>query len=241
MKDLTNIAYSDEYTELKNRIINSAYSHVNRKRDSEIIEGNLKRIIEEYRTNDNKYFCSNNKVYDGENKLLFEYFNLYHHNFFCKEIKYNDGKYIFYKTALYGYNVFETNTGKTFEYFPKCSFGENGVETFIATHIFFNKNNNMFAVEGCYWACPVDTFLIKIDSPLKQFDGYVNIHLIVDEDYQKYDDISFVKWENNNIEVSCLSGLEKETIEEIITLSEKEYMKKLIFSIFRARQKQSPG
>lgn len=29
------------------------------------------------------------------------------------------------------------------------------VETFIGTDIYFNKNNNIFAVIGCYWACPI--------------------------------------------------------------------------------------
>jgi hypothetical protein len=223
MRDLINIAYSNEYMGLISRIINSAYSPNNKINENEIIEEDLKRIIVEYRTSDKKYFCSNNKVYE-ENKLVFEYFNIYHHHFFCKKIKYNDGReYIFYRTDLYGYNVFEINTNKKFDYFPKCSFGDNGVETFIATDIYFNQNNNIFAVDGCYWACPGDIFLIKIDNPMKQFEKYISTHLIIDGDYEKYDDITFVKWENNDIKLKCYS---KEY--EIITLNEKEYMEKMI-------------
>ncbi|MDR2789513.1 MAG: hypothetical protein LBB59_00820 [Campylobacteraceae bacterium] len=229
MKDLTNIAYSNEYTKLKSKIINSAYNPSNKINEIEMAEGNLKRIITEYRTNSKKYYCSNNKIYNEENKLLFEYFNLYHHPFFCKKIAYNDEKErIFYKADLYGYNVFEINTNKTFDYFPKCSFGKNGIETFIATDIYFNPNNNVFAVVGCYWACPTDTFLVKINDPIKQFEKYINIHLIIDENYEKYDDIVFAKWERNDIKLKCYNIEIEPYKNEIITLNEKEYTRKMI-------------
>jgi hypothetical protein len=223
MKDLTNIAYSNEYIERKNKIINFSYNQINKTNEKETFSGNLKRIITEY--DGKEYFCSNNKVYQ-ENTFIFEYFNLYHHEFFCKKIKYNNGReYIFYKTDLYGYNVFEMDTQKTFDYFPKCSFMENGIETFIGTDIYFNQNNNIFAVDGSYWSCPTDTLLIKIDNPLKEYEKYINIHSIIDEGYEKYDDIAFMKWENNDIKIQCY-GIE--TKPEIIILREKEYIEKMI-------------
>jgi hypothetical protein len=227
MKDLTNIAYSDEYTELKNRTINSAYSPVNKINENEIIDGNLKRIITEYRTKDEKYFCTHNKVYSHEeNKFIFEYFNLYQDEFFCRRIKYNNGReYIFYKADLYGYNVFEMDTQKTFDYFPKCSFVENGIETFIGTSIYFNPNNNVFAVDGYYWACPTDILLIKIDNPLKQYEKYIDIHSIIDEGYEKYDDMAFMEWEHTDVKIKCYN---REIKPEIIVLKENEYIEKMI-------------
>jgi len=230
MKDLTNIAYSNEYIEHKNKIINIAYNQVNKVRESEVVSGKLRRIISEFRTkhNDKTYFCSYNKVYD-ENKFIFEYFNLYHHNFFCEKIMYNNGRnYIFYKTDLYGYNVFEIDTKNTFDYFPKCSFMGDIVETFIGTSIHFNKDNNIFAVDGCYWACPSDVFLLKINNPLEQYEKYVNIHLIIDEDYEKYEDIDFLEWENNDIKLKCYNIEIKPYNNEIVILKEKEYIKKMI-------------
>jgi hypothetical protein len=226
MKDLTNIASSNEYKEFKNKIIEIAYNDINKNKVTEVTEGDLKRIITEYRSIDKKYYCSNNKVYNKENIYIFEYFNLYHHHFFCNKIKYKNGKeYIFYKSSLYGYNVFEIDTQETFDYYPKCSFGENSIETFIGTDIHFNEDNNIFAVGGCYWACPVDTFLVKIDDPLKQYEKYVNIHSIIDKEYENYDDIIFIRWEGNDIKLKCYKTIPNEN--EIIVLNEKQYIERM--------------
>ena len=226
MKDLTNIAYSDEYITRKSNIIDLAYNPNNKTKETEIIENDLKRVITEYRAthNDKKYFCAINKVYNTENTLLFEYFNLDHHSFFCTKITYNSGKqYLFYKADLYGYSVFSIDTKETFDYYPKYE-----GETFIGTDIYFNSNNSVFAVEGCYWACPVDTFLIKIDNPLEQFTQYVNTHLIIEGDYDKYDDTNFVEWIGNDLKLKCCNIEAKPYKDEIIILSEKEYMKKMV-------------
>ena len=229
MKDLTNIAYSNEYSEHKAKIINLAYNPIHKIGENEIVSGKLRRIVSEYKTkyNDKTYFCSNNKVYD-EDTFIFEYFNLYHHYFFCEKVTYNNGRdYIFYKTDLYGYNVFEMDTKSTFDYFPKCSFMGDLAETFIGTDIHFNKNNNIFAVGGCYWACPTDVFLLKINNPLEQYEKYVNTHLIIDEDYEKYDDIDFIEWESNDIKLKCWNIETKPSKDEIISLKEEEYMKQM--------------
>ena len=231
MPDLTNIAYSDEYITHKNNIIKKVYNLKNKTKENEILEGDLKRIITEYRIeyNDKKYFCSNNKVYDNENLLLFEYLNLYHHPFFCEKVLYSNGKqYIFYKIDLYGYSVFSIDTKETFDYIPKCSFVEPFAETFIGTDIHFNKNNNVFAVGGCYWGCPIDTFLIRIDNPLEQFTHYINTHLIIEGDYDKYDDTNFVEWIENDIKLECYNIETKPYKNEMITIKEKEYMEKMV-------------
>ena len=128
---------------------------------------------------------------------------------------------MFYKSDLYGYSVFSIDTKETFDYYPK-----HKGETFIGTDIYFNSNNNVFAVEGCYWACPVDTFLIKIDNPLEQFKKYVNTHLIIEGDYDKYDDTKFVEWIGNDVKLECYNIEKKPYKDEIIILSKKEYMKK---------------
>ena len=128
--------------------------------------------------------------------------------------------YIFYSEDLYGYSVYEIETKKVFNYFPLATFTQ-GIETFIGTDIHYNKNNNMFAVEGCYWACPCDVFLIKANSPMEMFNELLNIHKIIDPEYDKYDDIEFVEWENNNIKL-------KLDCKEIITLTEEEYRYKML-------------
>ena len=223
MVDLTNVAYTDEYIKRKNMTIDLAYNSSNKLSEKEVINGNLKRIITEYATRE--YFCSNNKVYDVENKLVFEYFNVYNHYFFCNRVKYNNGReYIFYKTALYGYNVFSIDTKETFDYYPKHSF--NGGETLIGTDIHFNPHNNICAVGGCYWAGPSEIFLIEIDDPLKPFGKYINTHLIIDRAYDKYDDVDFVEWQANDIKIKCYN-METEK-NELITITEREYTEQMV-------------
>jgi hypothetical protein len=167
--------------------------------------------------------------------------------------------YIFYKEDLYGYSVFEVDSKKSFNYYPAATYKKQ-IETFIGTDIHYNKNNNVFAVGGCYWACPGDVFLIKINNPMEQFTGIINIHEIIDPGYEKYDDIDFEKWENNDIKLkiednqqprpegqgmlfskggytqgfntflTAMNGgvLNPIGTNKIITLTEKEYMDKMI-------------
>jgi hypothetical protein len=226
-RDINNIAYSNEYINHRKKIINETYNQ-KYKTEEEIFELNndIKIICEHYFT-DGKYltkdnsYCGYNKIYKN-NILLHEYFNLYDQHFFCEYIKYsNELDYIFYKEDLYGYSVFENNSKTIFNYYPKATFIDQK-ETFIGTSIHYNKNNNIFAVEGCYWACPYDTFLIKIDNPMEQFCGLINIHEIIDPEYNKYDDINFMEWEYNDI-------LLKIENKEILKLTEEEYMKKIIW------------
>lgn len=218
--DIANVAYSSEYLDYRNKIIIEAYNK-EYKTGEEIFENNpIKVICEYYYTNNNKY-CGNYNIYKNNN-LLHKYFNLDDSSvFFCEYIKYSNGRdYIFYKEDLYGYSVFEIDTENIFNYYPKATFTDNE-ETFIGVDIHYNINNNIFAVGGCYWACPSDVFLIKIDNPMKQFNGLINIHEIIDPGYEKYDDIDFIKWENNDIVLKIED-------KEIIKITEKEYMNKII-------------
>jgi hypothetical protein len=217
--DINNIAYSPEYMDYRNKIINEAYNEKFKTGEETFEDDSLKIISEYYRTNGNEH-CSKNKIYKSNN-LVHEYFNLYHQDFFCEYIKYSNGMdYIFYKEDLYGYSVFEVNTKNVFNYYPKATFSGKE-ETFIGTDIHYNINNNIFAVGGCYWACPSDVFLIKIDNPMEQFSGLINMREIIDPGYNKYDDIDFIGWENSNI---ILEVEQKEKIK----ITEKEYTDKII-------------
>ncbi|MHC6203051.1 hypothetical protein ACYULU_07640 [Breznakiellaceae bacterium SP9] len=111
--------------------------------------------------------------------------------------------YIFYKEDLYGYSVFEIGTNKVFNYYPLVTFKEN-IETFIGTDIHYNVQNNIFAVEGCYWACPWDIFLFRLNNPMERFTEIINIRDLIDPEYKKYGCIDFVGWENNNRPIRIL-------------------------------------
>jgi hypothetical protein len=218
--NIANAAYSPEYLDYRNKIINEAYNQKYKTGEETFKKNDGMKIISKYYLTKDKKYCEFNKIYKNNN-LLHEYFNLYDHSFFCEYIKYSNGSdYIFYKEDLYGYSVFEINTKNVFNYYPTATFKDNK-ETFVGLDIHYNINNDIFAVGGCYWACPSDVFLIKINNPMEQFSELINIHKIIDPEYNKYDNIDFVRWENNDI----ILKLEQK---EIINLMEKEYMKKII-------------
>jgi hypothetical protein len=227
--DISNVAYTQEYKDYRNNIISKAY-HKQYKRDEEIVKnGNLKIIVENYSTVENylrekNWYCGHTKVYDNKDNFICEYFNLYvGRHFFPRYIEHSNGlSYLVYKEDLYGYSVFEIETKNVFDYYPKDSF--NGkAETFIATDIHYNKNNDVFAVDGCYWSCPCDTFLVKINNPMEEFGEFVNLHYIIDPEYDDYDDIRFVEWENNNVKLEL-------DFKEIITLTEETYKNEMMKS-----------
>jgi hypothetical protein len=224
--DISNVAYSQEYKNYRNGIITKAYNP-KYKTNEEIFENNdIKIITEHYLSEGNMLrqdnaYCGYNKIYNKNNELLHDYFNIYDQSFFCDYIKFSNGFcYIFYREDLYGYSVFDINNKNVFNYYPLATFKEQK-ETFIGIDIHYNINNNIFAINGCYWACPYDVFLIKIDDPMKEFTDLINIHEILDPGYEKYDDIEFVGWENNDIKLK----IEDQTI---LILQEEEYKNKMI-------------
>ena len=225
--DLTNIAYTNDYLAHREKVITAAFHSCNKMKTEEIQEQGCKRVVEEYRVHqeDKTFFCARNLVFDERGEQIHEYINLYSHPFFCKHIEHINGKsYLFYKEDLYGYSVYDLMAKKTFSYYPAHSWnGSNGGETFIGTHIHYNPQNNIIAVEGCYWACSGEVFLFHITDPMCQFDAYLSIHMLLDEDYEKYDDISFGRWDGTDIELKCYDIQTKpyKTIE--IRLSEGEY------------------
>ena len=223
-KDLSNVAYSQEYLKYRNERISSVLSPENKTKEVIREESGYTRIIISYQKE--RYICSENKVYNMNKDLIHEYINLYQHPFFCTPIQYSNGKmYLFYKEELYGYSVFDMESKEVFRYIPQESF--SGGETFIATDIYYNATHDLIAAEGCYWACPVDTFLLRIEDPMKQFDKYLNFHELLDSDYEKYDDICFSSWSENGIDLKCYNILSEPCKDELVQITESDYLKAL--------------
>jgi len=223
--DLSNAAYTADYLAHRNSMINTAFQPENKIKTEESMGNGCKRVIEEYKSEQNgEYvYCARNIVFDESGAQIHEYMNIYHHPFFCDLIKHVNGKsYLFYKEDLYGYGVYDLEEKKAFSYFPTHSWHRG--ETFIATNLYYNEKNNIMAAEGCYWACPSETFLFRINDPLKIFDSHLSLHLLLDKEYDKYDDICFSGWEGTGLELKCYDIQAKPPKNIDIVLKEEDYL-----------------
>ncbi|MDE7430520.1 MAG: hypothetical protein K2N34_01155 [Lachnospiraceae bacterium] len=93
----------------------------------------------------------------------------------------------------------EIETLRDFHFIPYEAYPANGdkfQETFIFTGVKYNPADNMLAVSGCYWACPSSVILLDFTNPLKEQDceSWIDIHEIIDADYDIYEDIDFERW-----------------------------------------------
>jgi len=121
---------------------------------------------------------------------------------FYELITHKNGKeYLLFRQDLYGYSVLDIKNTKIMQFFPECSL--NGKETFIWTEVHYSPINNILAVFGCYWSCPYSVQLFIFDDPLNESPRFIDILSCIDESYDIYDDIEFLKWENGDLHLKA--------------------------------------
>ena len=138
------------------------------------------------------------------------FLKLFHHQ--------NRHDYLVFNIDLYGYSVMDLADNAVRHYIPKESF--DGGETFIWCNLHYNQENNVLAVDGCYWACPTSVILLDFSDPMKQ-SVWADVNDYV-TGYGKYDDTEFAKWSGTNL-VLKLSDQNGKI--ETSTLAQDEYMK----------------
>lgn len=158
-------------------------------------------------------------LYKNE-ELLYEWKCLYHNSRISNIIEHSNGhKYLIFTEDLYGYSVLDLDTLKSMHYLPGEYYSDPIGESFIwSSDIFYNKNNDLLAVEGCFWGWPVSTIVLDFSKPLDvvETNNWRDIRNMFNE---SYDDISFKAWYDDSIE---------------ILLNEKESLKIDIKSIFNS-------
>lgn len=131
-------------------------------------------------------------------KLVFEWKSLYHNSRISNIIEHSNGhKYLIFTEDLYGYSVLELDTLKNMHYLPK---EDPLVESFIwGSDIFYNKNNDLLVVEGCFWGWPVSAIVLDFSKPLEAVDAkdWIDVRSKFNENY---DDITFKSWHEEKIE-----------------------------------------
>ena len=145
---------------------------------------------------------SENTLLDNDGKALFRWRNVDDDGEFAALIRHADGnRYLVFRTDLYGYNVLELESGREMRCIPTQSFPaqrENFQETFIWTDVNYDPVSNLLAVSGCYWACPYSVIVLDFSDPLMEqpAERWLDLRSIIDSQYEIYDDIDFVGWEN---------------------------------------------
>lgn len=161
------------------------------------------------------------QIYDDNDELIYEWKCAYNKSRFSNIIHHsNDKKYLIFTEDLYGYSVLELDTLKNIHYILPQSIYQN--ETFIWEDFHYNKENDYLAIDGCFWGHPTSIIIVDFKNPLEiqESNEWIDIHNIIDPNYEKYDDIEFIMWDHNKLQIKAENNNTEKT--ENITISINE-------------------
>lgn len=216
--DMTNIAYTQEYKKYLKQY-ESIFDRLYYK-EMERMELSAGYVVEESsyagEMEGRNITASESVLKDCTGKELHRYRNIDTGGSFHTLIHHSDtGYYLIYKIDLYGYAVFDLSSGKEFVHIPA------GPESFIWTGVNYNPENDLLVVSGCFWACPYGTHILDFSDPMK-VTRWIDIHRLIDDGYEKYDDVDFDRWENDTLILKVYDNIAGQSKE--MRLSKKEYM-----------------
>ena len=137
-------------------------------------------------------------------ELVFEWKNTDGNSRVADLIHHSDGNtYFIFDEDLYGYSVLNLGDLQCMHYIPAQSYGkypEEFEETFLWCKCYYNPENNLLAVDGCYWACPYSLIVLDFSHPMTavEAEDWVDVFQYCG-DHPDLDDIDFVRWEGNDL------------------------------------------
>lgn len=174
----------------------------------------------ERKTGEKKYEITHIVVnrYYKDGRQFFEHYGEPQHGCRFKELIHhsNGMSYIAYHTDLYGISFYELETGRHYDYIPEGMAHDYrwvSGESFIITDIHYDRDSDLLACGGCYWACPSGTFVMDFRDPLHYDPRMISVRDVVmgdyneDEEYdEEYDDDwDFLRWEKDGLWVKTIS------------------------------------
>ncbi len=167
-----NVAYSNEYSTYRskfNYVFNEKYKC--NEVDKNLLSDGKHTLITTYYS-DNSYeiskyniYASRTEVIDSMKNKVAEFENINHDGNIFSVVEHSNGKnYLIFSIDLYGYSIMDLSNYHVYHYIPEESFYGHE-ETFIWTEAYYCKDNNIIAVEGCYWACPFSTEFFDFSNP----------------------------------------------------------------------------
>lgn len=138
-------------------------------------------------------------------EMIFEWKNTDGNSRMAVIINHADGQqYFIFDEDLYGYSVLKLSDLTSVHYIPAESYGkypEEFEETFLWCNCFYNSENDMLAVDGCFWACPNNVIVLDFTDPMHIVESkeWMDIYTRCREEYPDIDDIEFVRWNGSKL------------------------------------------
>ena len=155
-----------------------------------------------YKSGDRQFWmASENQLLDGRGNVRYTWRNLDTDGEFCTLFRHQNGRhYLVFRIELYGYSVYEVESGRELHYVPSQVHpqqGQEAREVFIWTGADYDPESSLLAVTGCIWACPYSTVVLDFSQPLQEQPAqrWLDIQRLIDPGYSVYNDIEFVRWE----------------------------------------------
>lgn len=216
---MKNVAYTSEYQDYRSKFNYIICDENLYKTENKELSYDYTLIIKYYQDNSWKKAslkpkCCSAQLINKKEEVIYSTQNIYGDAFF-NLIEHKDGnQYLIFRIDLYGYSVLNLSTMKDYHFIP------DEKETFIWTRTNYNRNTNLLTAEGCFWACPSGIFVVDFSDPtslpLPEFD--LNRFL----DYDKYEGIDFINWDDNdNLVIKCLDLKTEKYVTKVI---EKEIL-----------------
>lgn len=154
--------------------------------------GKYKLVVTPYQTTSGGWDYTQGCVYDSDGNQIAEVrrnYGVFPHSFI--ENHPNGHDYLLCGENYQGQTVIELDTGKRVDYLPKAADQGFG---FCWADYHPSPDGTMIAVEGCFWACPYEVWIVDFSEPL---DTPWPILL------RDYNHEEFIEWEDaNNCKIS---------------------------------------
>ncbi|MDE5861246.1 MAG: hypothetical protein K2H28_03540 [Ruminococcus sp.] len=175
---------------------------------------------EERQSKSHKVFISAQKVtLKNADSTIYEYYCYYDHTRpFTEIIHHKNGhRYYPFHIDLYGISFLDVDTLEVYNYIPEGYEHDDKYrcgESFIVTDIHYDKESNLIAYGGCYWACPCEVMVGDFSEPMNFNPHLISLHDVLDPEYN-YDDIDFKEWKNKMLYVLCDEEEKSLSVEEL--------------------------
>ena len=158
-------------------------------------------------------------------KAIYEYLCTYNHGARFKDFVHhsNGRRYFPFHVDLYGISYLDIDSLETYHYVPEGythDFSYPCGESFIVTDIHYDKNTDLIAYGGCYWAGPSDVMVGDFSEPLNFDPILFDIGKIMDPESEGYE-IDFKQWQDNRLVVTVEGEERNISVEEIFGFFKK--------------------